>query len=138
MIEIAIALALECHRGQKDKAGKPYILHPLRLMLKFRDEAQQVTAVLHDVVEDGDITLDELRARGISDEVVEAVDCLSRRKGEDYMAFIARINGNPLARAVKIADLKDNMDVTRLQQLTPRDLERIAKYHRALAILQGK
>lgn len=130
-IEDAIEIAVAAHRGQVDKAGQPYILHPLRLMAQLRDEPAQIAAVLHDVVEDSEWTLDDLRARGFPTEVVTAIDCLTRREGELYEAFIERAAVHPLARRVKLADIDDNLDVRRLDALTERDRERLDRYRRA-------
>lgn len=134
-IDRAITLAAEAHFGQVDKAGQPYILHPLRLMLKFQYTEEMVVAVLHDVVEDSNISLDDLISHGFSEPIVEAIDCLSRREGESYEEFIKRISINILARKIKIEDLKDNMDLTRLDSVSDKDLDRIVKYHRALRVL---
>src|SRR5215217_9307971 len=112
-IEDAIKLALEKHHGQTDKAGEPYILHPLRVMAQMQTEVEQIVAVLHDVVEDSDVTLDDLRRMGYSEEIVTAIDHLSRRDGESYDNFIQRIKPNPLALRVKLGDLRDNMDLRR-------------------------
>lgn len=137
ILDTAVALACRVHAGQVDKSGKPYILHPLRLMLKFEGVDEQVVSVLHDVVEDGDVTLDDLRALGVSDAAVAAIDCLSKRDGEQYEDFIARIKPNDLARRVKIADIRDNLDLTRLPEISDKDLQRAAKYHRALRDLMS-
>ncbi len=130
-LEDAIALAAQAHRGQKGRAGEPYILHPLRVMLQFSEEPLQIIGILHDVVEDTGITLDELRARGFSEEIVSAVDHLSRRSGESYEDFVERIRPNALARRVKLADLEDNMDARRLPTFGQKDGERMQRYHRA-------
>ena len=130
-LEKAILLAAQAHRGQKDKAGAPYILHPLRMTLKMNSEMEMTAAVLHDVVEDTGWTLEALRREGFAEAVVEAVDCLTRRDGESYQEFIDRAKRNRLARSVKIADLEDNMDIRRLGKLTGKDLERLERYHRA-------
>lgn len=127
----AIAIAAHAHLEQVDKAGAPYILHPLRMMLRLDNEAAQIVAVLHDVVEDTAITLDELRAAGFTAEIVEAVDCVTRRTSESYELFIERLQENALARQVKLADLADNMDLTRIRTLTPAALARLERYHRA-------
>ena len=134
-IDEAIALASRSHATQKDRAGQPYILHPLRLMLKFKTEPEQIVAVLHDVVEDTDVTLEALRTLGFSDQVVEAVDCLTKRQGEQYGAFIDRIAVNALARKVKVEDIRDNLDLARLPSVGDADLKRAAKYHTALTYL---
>src|SRR5689334_10259915 len=105
-LEDAILLAVEAHRGQRDRVGQPYILHPLRVMCRLQDEAARTAGVLHDVVEDTTYTLDDLRARGYPPDVLAAVDCLSRRSGESYEQYVERIKPNPLARRVKLADLE--------------------------------
>lgn len=132
----AIAIAAEAHAGQNDKAGKPYILHPLRLMAAMTYEDARIVAVLHDVVEDGDgWTLDRLREEGFSDHEVQAIDALTRRRGEEYADYITRLSGNALAVEVKRADLRDNMDLNRLVPRTDEEWDRYAKYARALAYL---
>jgi len=131
MLEEAILIAVQAHRGQKDKAGMPYILHPLRMMGKMKTEAEMMAAVLHDVVEDTRWTIEQLRERGFSDEVLNAVECLTKRDGEDYAAFIERAKSNRIARKVKIADLEDNMDVRRISSFSMKDADRIAKYNKA-------
>lgn len=135
LLEKAIALAVEAHQEQRDKAGQPYILHPLRMMLRMETPAEKIAAVLHDVVEDTAWTLNTLRDQGFPEEIVEAVDGLTRRKDESYDAFITRAAGNPLARRVKLADLEDNMDLRRLGDLTAKDLERLVRYKRAWTYL---
>src|ERR1051325_8566819 len=129
-IEDAISIAAQAHKGQRDKAGAPYLLHPLRMMLRMNSEPAMMAAVLHDVVEDTDWTLGRLRDAGFSEEVIEAVDCLTHREGESYEEFVERVRTNPIARQVKIADLEDNMNVRRMNQLGPKELERMEKYHR--------
>jgi len=130
-LERAIEIAASAHRGDVDKAGQPYILHPLSLMLQFHDLDAMIAAVLHDTVEDSALTLGKLKQEGFSDAVVAAIDALTRREDESYEEFISRASSNPLARRVKLADLEHNMDVRRIGSLTPKDLERIEKYHRA-------
>ena len=134
-IEEAIRIAVEAHRGQKDRGGAPYVLHPLRMMFRMQTEAERMAAVLHDVVEDTDWTLDDLRARGFAEEVVEAVDRLTRREDESYEAFVERAGAHPVARRVKIADLEDNMDVRRTGAVSARDTERLNRYLRAWRLL---
>ena len=136
-VEDAVAIAAQAHRGQKDKAGAPYLLHPLRLMMRMETEAAMMAAVLHDVVEDTEWTLERLREAGFSAEVLEAVDCLTRRGGESYEEFVERVRANPTARRVKIADLEDNMNIRRISRLGASDLERLEKYHRAWRALTG-
>jgi (p)ppGpp synthase/HD superfamily hydrolase len=129
-LERAILIAAQAHLGQRDKGGAPYILHPLRMMMRMESEAAMMAAVLHDVVEDSEWTLEQLRGEGFSEEVLQAVDCLTRRDGESYDDFVARAQSNPIARRVKIADLEDNMNVQRLGVMTAKDSARIEEYHR--------
>ncbi len=136
-LETAIRLATEAHAGQVDKAGQPYILHPLKLMLKFQSEEEMIAAVLHDVVEDSSLTLEYLIDTGFSPTIVEAVACLTKKKGEIYEDFIMRLSSNELARKIKIEDIKDNLDLTRLTKITDKDLARVEKYHRALQLLKA-
>lgn len=135
-LEDAIALAVQAHRGQRDKAGQTYILHPLRVMLRLETDTERMVAVLHDVVEDSAWTLEQLRALGYPEEVLGALDCLTKREGESYEAFIERVRPHALARRVKLADLEDNMDVRRLVAVTPKDAERLARYRAAWARLK--
>ena len=130
-IEDAIRLALDKHHGQVDKAGEPYILHPLRVMAQMQTETEQIVAVLHDVVEDSDVTLDDLRKLGYSEEIVTAIDHLSRHDDETYDEFIQRIKPHPLAVRVKLADLRDNMDIRRNATLDGKALERFQRYQKA-------
>ena len=134
-LEKAIGIAVEAHRGQTDRAGAPYILHPLRVMARVNTEAEKIVAVLHDVVEDTDWTLDRLSKEGFSSAVVRAIDCVTKREGETYEDFVKRSAENPLARRVKLADLEDNMDLRRNQTFTSKDLERLNKYRRAWEFL---
>lgn len=130
-LEEAIGIAVQAHRGQKDRGGAPYILHPLRMMFRVQTEAERMAAVLHDVVEDTDWTLDALSERGFPAEVVDAVDHLTRREGESYDDFVTRAAAHPVARRVKLADLEDNMDVRRTGTLAEGDVERLGRYLRA-------
>ena len=130
-LEDAIALAVTAHRGQEDKSGLPYILHPLRVMFRCGDETERLVAVLHDVVEDTPITLHDLREQGYSEEVVVAVDAITQRKGESKDDYLQRVVQHPIARRVKLADLEDNMDVRRLPEVTERDQARLNRYIKA-------
>jgi (p)ppGpp synthase/HD superfamily hydrolase len=132
MLDKAILIAAQAHLGQKDKYESPYILHPLRMALRFRSEAEMIVAVLHDVVEDNpDWSFDRLRQEGFSEEIIQAVDHLTRREDETYEEFTERVGQNPLARKVKLADLEDNMDMKRIKNLTEKDKDRLARYHKA-------
>jgi (p)ppGpp synthase/HD superfamily hydrolase len=140
-LERAKAIATEAHAGQVDKAGVPYISHPLRVMQAQDSEEARIVGVLHDVVEDcldKGWTIERLRDEGFSPTVLEALRLVTKIEGEDYDDFVRRAAGNPISRAVKIADLQDNMDLSRIANVTPRDLERIEKYQRALAWLKSE
>src|SRR5690606_22759929 len=113
-LERAIEIAVQAHAGATDKGGAPYILHPVRVMLRMRTDAERIAAVLHDVVEDTEWTIERLRHEGFSEEVLRAVEALTKRKGEDYFDFCRRARCNEIARKVKLADLTDNMDLKRL------------------------
>ena len=130
-LEDAIALAVEAHRGQRDKAGQTYILHPLRVMMRLETEAERMAAILHDVVEDTPYTLQRLRELGYPEQVLGALECLTKRDGESYEAFIERVRPHPLARRVKLADLEDNMDVRRLPSVGAKEAERLGRYRAA-------
>ncbi|MGH7524652.1 MAG: GTP pyrophosphokinase [Gemmatimonadales bacterium] len=140
-LERAIAIAAAAHEGQQDKAGAPYILHPLRVMLRCTTVDARIVAVLHDVVEDSPAenkwTLERLRAEGFSEAVVAAVDGVTNRQGETYMDFVRRAAADPIARIVKRADLEDNLDVTRIATITEKDRARLAKYAEAVRLLDG-
>ncbi len=134
----AIELACQAHAGQVDKAGQHYILHPMRLMLGLQEDEERIVAVLHDVIEDSDITLNDLVKYRFSKSVIDAIDCLSKRTSERYEDFIMRISSNKLARKIKIEDIKDNLDLTRMTSISDKDLARVAKYHNALKVLLKK
>jgi (p)ppGpp synthase/HD superfamily hydrolase len=135
-LERAVAIAATAHAGQVDKAGSPYLLHPLRMMLNVATPEQQIVAVLHDVVEDcPGWTLDRLRAEGFSEAILSAIDAVTKREGEDYFDFVQRAAANPIAKAVKLADLRDNSDLTRIASPSEADFRRIEKYRRAIALI---
>jgi (p)ppGpp synthase/HD superfamily hydrolase len=136
LLEKAIALAVAGHAGQLDKANRPYILHPLRLMMRMREEKAQIVAVLHDLVEDTETTLEDLRLQGFPEEILAALDRLTHRESEDYESYILRIKDNPLASLVKLRDLEDNMDIRRLNHSpSERDWLRLKKYRLAWSVL---
>jgi (p)ppGpp synthase/HD superfamily hydrolase len=134
-LEDAISLAVKAHRGRKDKVGAAYILHPLRVMLRMKTKDERIVALLHDVIEDTKYTLEDLREAGYSRKILQSLDYLTKRDGEEYEEFIKRVKRHPLARRVKIADLKDNLDLKRIKKPKKRDLMRIKKYRRALSEL---
>lgn len=132
----AITLAAQHHEGQIDKGGNPYILHPLRLMLRATTEEDRIVSLLHDIVEDTLLTLVDLKNEGFSDQIIAAINCLTRRSDETYEQFIERILHNDLARRVKILDLEDNSDLSRIGSPSSDDIQRLGKYKRALNKLQ--
>ena len=138
LIETSLHIALRAYAGKTDKAGREYILHPLRVMAKMETDLERSAALLHDVIEDSEITAEDLLAAGIPAEVVEAVQFLTKRENEEYQDFVARAKKNKLAANVKIADIEDNIDVLRLTSLDERDLARIKKYHSAWRFLKGE
>jgi (p)ppGpp synthase/HD superfamily hydrolase len=136
-LERAIALAAEAHAGQFDKVGQPYILHPLRVMLAVSSLEERMAAILHDVVEDTAWTLDGLRGEGFPPAVIEAVGLLTKSDGDVYEEYVARIRANEMARRVKLADLADNSDLSRLSTVTEKDRLRLEKYAKARAMLEA-
>ena len=131
-LEHAIALAVEAHKGQKDKNGQPYILHPLRVMLRLEREVDRIVGILHDVIEDTSVTPNDLRKAGYSEEILAALDGVTKREGEPYEDFVRRAESNPIAKRVKLADLEDNMDLKRLTKVLPKDIDRLNRYLKAL------
>ncbi|QDQ27605.1 HD domain-containing protein [Chitinimonas arctica] len=134
-LERAIEIAARAHAGQTDKAGQPYILHPLRIMLAVRTPSERMAAVLHDVVEDTSITLDDLRAEGFSEAVLEAVAALTKSPGEARLDAAKRAAANAIARNVKLADVADNMDLGRIPAPTEKDYARLKEYEQVRALL---
>lgn len=134
-LERAIEIAASAHAGQVDKAGQPYILHPLRLMLAVKNESERITAILHDVVEDTEITIDDLKSEGFSETVLDAVLALTKIKGESRMAAAKRALQNPIARVVKLADVTDNMDLSRIAEPSEKDFSRLKEYEQVRALL---
>lgn len=137
LLEKAISIAVEAHRGQQDKSGAPYILHPLSVMGRVSGETEKIVAVLHDVAEDTPWTLEDLSREGFPDEVLTALDCVTKREGESYDDFVKRSASNPVARRVKLADLEENMDLRRMKAVAQKDFERLAKYLTAWQYLKG-
>jgi (p)ppGpp synthase/HD superfamily hydrolase len=136
-LERAIVIAAEGHAGVKDKGGAPYILHPLRMMIALSSPDERIVAVLHDVCEDcRGWTLDRLRAEGFPDHIITALDSVTKREEESYELFVCRAAANPIGRQVKLADLSDNCDLSRITTPTERDYQRIEKYRRAIKLIQ--
>ncbi|PWB35657.1 GTP pyrophosphokinase [Pseudomonas sp. SDI] len=135
-LERAIAVATKAHEGQQDKGGSAYILHPLRVMMRVCTPEQRIVAVLHDVLEDSTTSLADLARAGFNLKILAAVQALSRRGDESYEAFVFRLGSDPLARVVKLADLADNSDLSRIPLPGPEDLARLQRYQQASAYLQ--
>ena len=126
----ALSISRKAHKDQVDLSGKPYYLHPLYVSKRVKGKKAKIVALLHDVIEDTNISLSFL-AKYFTKDICDAVDLLTRKPHERYDIYIYKIKENSLARAVKIEDLKHNMDITRLPYITARDLERLEKYHYA-------
>ena len=140
-IDTAIEIAARAHRGQQDRNGEPYILHPLRVMSRVETRNEQIVAMLHDVVEDSQTTLEDLRAAGFAEEIVRAVDALTRREGESYLDLVRKADGDSLAQAVKLADLADHVDLDHVHftdENAEKDTQRIRRYVRASLFLNGR
>jgi guanosine-3',5'-bis(diphosphate) 3'-pyrophosphohydrolase len=140
-IDRAIMIASIAHAGQKDKAGKPYILHPLRVMLtvasdKNATDEQKIVAVLHDVIEDTYVQEQQLRENGFSEDIINAIKSVTKIEGESRKDAAKRTKLNAIGRVVKLADLKDNMDLSRIENLTAKDLLRVAEYEEVKKILE--
>ena len=149
-LENAIKIAVEAHAGQVDKGGNPYILHPLRVMLSLDTEEERIVGVLHDVVEDCEgWTWERLEDQGCSDKIIEALQSVSKTPKEEaeyrsllddakldhYLEFIQRAKANKIGRHVKAADIRDNLDISRFDDITERDINRLNRYKKALSIL---
>jgi (p)ppGpp synthase/HD superfamily hydrolase len=137
-LEDAILLAARAHRGQTDRYGEPFILHPLRVMMRLDSEVEKIVGILHDLVEKTPMTFETLRAAGYSDDILAALDCVTRRSDESYEEFVERSATNPLATRVKLADVEDNMDLRRAQEVRPDDAERLTRHVRAWNVLREK
>ncbi len=137
LLERAIEISSQAHKGQIDKAGAPYILHPLRVMLAMETETERIVAVLHDVVEDSNSkwTFEKLSQEGFSDEIISSLKLLTHEKNEDYFDYINNIKTSPLAVKIKLADLQDNLDITRLSNVDDATIKRLRKYHEAFIML---
>ena len=138
MLEKAIQIAIEAHQGQTDRAGASYILHLIRVMNAGQTKNEKICGILHDLVEDTPWTFEALRKEGFSEEVISALVCVTKQPNEPYTHFIERIKKNSLATKVKLNDLRDNMDITRLTFITEEDTQRLNKYLKAYHSLLEK
>ncbi len=132
----ALKLCFAAHKYQLDKSGMPYVFHPFHLAEQMTDEETTVVALLHDVVEDTSYAIEDLREMGFPEPVLEAIRLMTHDDGESYLDYVARLKANPIARAVKLADLQHNSDLTRLDTVDERALARVEKYKKAIALLE--
>ena len=132
----AMKLCFAAHKEQADKSGLPYVFHPFHLAEQMPDEKSTVVALLHDVVEDTPYTLEDLRVMGFPEDVLEAIALMTHAKGVPYLDYVAALRSNPLARRVKLADLRHNSDLTRLDAVDEKALARVEKYRKAIALLE--
>ena len=137
LLEKALRIAMECHAGQTDKAGAPYIFHPVRVACRCENDLERIVALLHDTVEDSDMTPERLLAEGFPRDIVEAVISVTHYEEEKYSDYVRRCALNSIGRNVKLHDLEDNMDISRLRQVTEKDLKRLNKYLIAYRFLIG-
>lgn len=137
-LERAVEIAVAAHAGQKDRVGKPYVEHPLRVMAAGRTTEEKIVGVLHDVVEDSEWTFEQLAAEGFSPKIIDALRCLTKGDDEPYDRYISRVKTNELAVSVKLNDLTDNMDIRRLPYLSDKDVKRLKRYLKAYKRLCGE
>lgn len=133
--KMALKLCFEAHKNQTDKSGMPYVFHPFHLAEQMRDEETTIAALLHDVVEDTDYTIADLEKMGFPANVLEALELLTHNDDTPYMEYVAKIKHNPIAKAVKLADLEHNSDLSRLDVVDEKALKRREKYRQAFCLL---
>ena len=133
----AMKLCYEAHKDQVDKSGLPYVFHPAHVAEQMTDEATTIVALLHDVVEDTDYTLEDIAAEGFGKEILEAVALMTHEDDVPYLDYVAKLKDNPIARAVKLADLAHNSDLSRIGEVDDETRERLEKYQKAIALLEG-
>lgn len=131
----ALKVCFEAHKDQVDKSGAPYVFHPFHLAEQMKDEKTTIVALLHDVIEDTDYTFEDLRNMGFDNEVIEALMLMTHSKDIPYMDYVAKIKNNPIAKAVKLADLQHNSDLSRLDVVDEKALKRKEKYSEAISLL---
>ena len=136
LLSKAIEIATNAHKDQIDKGGAPYILHPTAVAAEVETTEQKIVAYLHDVIEDTDITAEDLLAAGLPNDIVDAIKVLTKKNGVPYMGYLQAVKKNELARVVKISDIKHNMDLSRIENPTQRDFDRLEKYKKALLFLE--
>jgi len=141
LYDLALRIAIRAHEGQRDKSGREYVMHPIRVAERCKDPKAKIVALLHDTIEDTDVTAEYLRSQGFPEEIIEGVLSVTKQEGEEgeenYEDFVLRAAKNPLGKEVKLADLEDNMDIRRLKNITDDDVARLRKYLRAWHLLNG-
>jgi (p)ppGpp synthase/HD superfamily hydrolase len=137
-LERALQIAVKSHAGVKDRSGVPYIFHPIRVMLRCRNEDAKIVALLHDVVEDTDVTFEQVAAEGFSESVMAALRLVTHAPEDSYEDYVEKIAANPIAVEVKLADLEDNSDIRRLQKFDEKTAQRFGRYLRAYRFLTGQ
>ena len=141
LYDLALRIAIRAHEGQKDKSGREYVMHPIRVAERCKDPKAKIVALLHDTIEDTVVTAEYLRSQGFPEEIIEGVLSVTKQEGEEgeenYEDFVLRAAKNPLGKEVKLADLEDNMDIRRLKNITDDDVTRLRKYLRAWHLLNG-
>lgn len=141
LYDLALRIAIRAHEGQKDKSGREYVTHPIRVAERCKDPRAKIVALLHDTIEDTVVTAEFLRSQGFPEEIIEGVLSVTKQEGEEgeenYEDFVLRAAKNPLGKEVKLADLEDNMDIRRLKNITDDDVTRLRKYLRAWHLLNG-
>ena len=136
MTKAALNLCFEAHKDQRDKSGLPYVFHPFHLAEQMKDEKTAIVALLHDVVEDTGVTIDDIRNMGFAEDVVVAIELMTHDPKVPYMEYVSEIKKNPIAKAVKLADLRHNGDMSRLDTVTAYDEKRAEKYTAAIRLLE--
>jgi len=136
MTKKALKLCFQAHKEQTDKSGMPYVFHPFHLAEQMEDEITTTVALLHDVVEDTSCTLSDLRDMGFPDTVLDAITEMTHDKSVPYLEYVAKLKENPVARTVKLADLRHNSDLSRLDVVDGKALSRVEKYRKAISILE--
>ncbi|MBR4391783.1 MAG: GTP pyrophosphokinase [Bacteroidales bacterium] len=131
LVDLALKIAIRAHEGQKDKLGREYVMHPIRVAERCKDPKAKIVALLHDTLEDTDVTGEYLQEQGFPEEIVEGILSVTKHEGETYEEFVRRASINPIGKEVKRADLEDNMDIRRLKEITDEDVKRLRKYLRA-------
>ena len=138
LVDRAFEIAVNAHKGQKDRYGNNYIFHPIRVLMRVNSIKDKIVAILHDVVEDTDWTVDQLAQEGFPKEIIDAIEAISRREEEEYIDYIERVQGNEIAMRVKLADLEDNINIHRLNNIYNGGSDRLNRYMTAYDILTGK